>query len=150
MVVCHAARGFHLSTVTVSRAFGERSFLNHMIPESERGYAGSCLLHGTNNIFEMAYPFGHFDTNLSSELDIRERSALCGHVTVFKTVDVACARNSPPRTFITTTIRTIHESSRSGEFCRSRSSMSALAVSGDTYFTWQKNWSSALMAAKRK
>jgi hypothetical protein len=107
--------------------------LNKEIPESERRHASGCLLLGTNNSFEMALLHSHFDPNLSSEHVIRARIAVC------TAADLARTWNTPLKTFNTTTIETRYESSRSGENACSRFAVFTMAVSGDTFFTWQKN-----------
>jgi hypothetical protein len=107
------------------------------IPVRKRHHASSRPLPGTNNPFQMALKARHLNSNLSSEHVNRPHAAR--RASFRAPIELVRTQNMPLKTFNTTTIKTGNESSGAVKPYCSRFTTFAMAVSGDTYSTWQKN-----------
>lgn len=136
LIACLAAWGFQLSNITGARAAVVSSLLIKEMPARERQHTGGQLPLEHTNSFGMALQVdGHFVPILSSEHTNRVRSARRTRMAI----ELADVRYTPHRTLNTTSIEQDNESGGAVTNNRSRSALFAIAVSGDTFLTWQKN-----------
>ena len=102
----------------------------------ERQLAGGVEPFGIANSFETVLQLNRrFNPLRPGEASVREHHTRRAHTAI----NMAGTRQAPHRNLNSTSIEINSEPGEGDEFACLRFALSAIAVSGDTFLTWQKN-----------